>query len=298
MAVPDTNTFSMQDVVDEINPSSNDLITCFDESREFGFDETYIPAGFDPHASDKSGFELLYFRNYQHGTRISRGRLYNYYAVDFALNNGGFISGLSVPDDLTFKELELYIGVPSSEINSLKWDRGSVAGKLAGNRDFWEDGVLKSYNLFNIMNFYAIGAGYRLDDSKWQAGKVRAAFWTQSVYDSNTAYSRLLDYDKLGIRRFNDPINCGLSVRCMRTLTSTEKNNYNDGDIIEVVQDYDGNNYEIVKIDDIGWTRQNIATTHYANGASIYHAPSDSEWSSMTSAAYCNFNNDPGTVKY
>jgi hypothetical protein len=54
----------MQDVVDEINPSSNDLITCFDESDPAEFDSDYTPSGFDPHATDKTGYELLYFRNY------------------------------------------------------------------------------------------------------------------------------------------------------------------------------------------------------------------------------------------
>jgi hypothetical protein len=64
--VPDTETFSLQDVVNEVNPSSNDLITCFDESVLAGFDDQYIPSGFDPDAPDKSGYELYYFRNYYH----------------------------------------------------------------------------------------------------------------------------------------------------------------------------------------------------------------------------------------
>jgi hypothetical protein len=62
--VPDTETFSLQDAVDEVNPSSDDLVTCFNESVINGYDPDYIPSGFDPDASDKSGYELYYFRNY------------------------------------------------------------------------------------------------------------------------------------------------------------------------------------------------------------------------------------------
>jgi hypothetical protein len=64
MGVPDTNTFTLQDVVDEVNPSSPSLRTCFDQSDPNYFDNNYIPSGFDPHSYDKTGYRLSYFRNY------------------------------------------------------------------------------------------------------------------------------------------------------------------------------------------------------------------------------------------
>jgi hypothetical protein len=54
MAVPDTSTFSLQDVVDEITPSSNTLQTCYDESIDVNFDASYM--------GDKN--RLSNFRNY------------------------------------------------------------------------------------------------------------------------------------------------------------------------------------------------------------------------------------------
>lgn len=54
MAVPDTNTFSLQDVVNEVAPTTNDLTDCFADS---------ISAGFDP-AYEGSKDNLLNFRNY------------------------------------------------------------------------------------------------------------------------------------------------------------------------------------------------------------------------------------------
>ncbi len=55
MAVPDTNTFSLLDVVNEIKPSSNDLVTCFAEADINKFDPAYYDTGND----------LLEFRNYE-----------------------------------------------------------------------------------------------------------------------------------------------------------------------------------------------------------------------------------------
>ena len=41
MAVPNTNTFSLQDVVNEINPPSDTLQSCFDNASSAQFDITY-----------------------------------------------------------------------------------------------------------------------------------------------------------------------------------------------------------------------------------------------------------------
>lgn len=55
MAVPDTNTFSLQDVVDEINPTTDDLVDCISDAIEGNYDTNYFSS---PATS------LLEFRNY------------------------------------------------------------------------------------------------------------------------------------------------------------------------------------------------------------------------------------------
>ena len=54
MAVPNTQTFTLQDVVNEVNPTTDDLVDCFSDAVAGQFDSTY------------SGLknELLNFRNY------------------------------------------------------------------------------------------------------------------------------------------------------------------------------------------------------------------------------------------
>lgn len=64
MAIPNTYTFDLQDVVDEVNPTTDDLEDCFDNATQSYFDENFVPTGFDTDAVDKSDYELRYFRNY------------------------------------------------------------------------------------------------------------------------------------------------------------------------------------------------------------------------------------------
>jgi hypothetical protein len=52
--VPNTTTFTLQDVVDEVNPTTNDLQDCFNDADESKFDLNYY----------SSGNDLLEFRNY------------------------------------------------------------------------------------------------------------------------------------------------------------------------------------------------------------------------------------------
>lgn len=54
MAVPNTNTFSLQDVVDEVNPTTDDLVDCFADAIASKFDSAY----------SGSKNQLLNFRNY------------------------------------------------------------------------------------------------------------------------------------------------------------------------------------------------------------------------------------------
>ncbi len=41
MAVQSTTTFTLQDVVDEVNPTTNDLADCFSDSTDSGFVSSY-----------------------------------------------------------------------------------------------------------------------------------------------------------------------------------------------------------------------------------------------------------------
>ena len=62
MGVPDTTTFTLQNVVDVVNPTTDDLEACFDDAVAGDFDSSYGPG-------DESN--LLQFRNYGAGSLTS-----------------------------------------------------------------------------------------------------------------------------------------------------------------------------------------------------------------------------------
>ena len=60
MAVPNTTTFTLQNVVTEIDPTSDDLADCFSDANIYLFDPAY-----------SSNVGLLKFRNYNGGFRTA-----------------------------------------------------------------------------------------------------------------------------------------------------------------------------------------------------------------------------------
>ena len=61
-----------------------------------------------------------------------------------------------------------------------------------------------------------------------------------------------------------------------------------------LVGDSDGNSYNPVVIGTQTWLKENLRTTKYNDGSNIPHVPDYTEWASLTSPAYCWYNNDIG----
>ena len=63
------------------------------------------------------------------------------------------------------------------------------------------------------------------------------------------------------------------------------------------VTDIDGNIYETVKIGDQWWMAENLKVTNYRNGEAIPNVTDNTEWSNLTTGAYCNYDNDESNVE-
>jgi uncharacterized protein (TIGR02145 family) len=61
------------------------------------------------------------------------------------------------------------------------------------------------------------------------------------------------------------------------------------------LKDIDGNGYDTVKIGTQFWMKQNLTTSHYRNGDPIPEITSNAVWSSLTTGAWCWYNNDSAT---
>ncbi|MBN2012419.1 T9SS type A sorting domain-containing protein [candidate division KSB1 bacterium] len=62
-------------------------------------------------------------------------------------------------------------------------------------------------------------------------------------------------------------------------------------DSTETITDIDGNAYNIIKIGDQWWMTENLKVTHYRNGDPIPNVAGASEWSNLSTGAYCNYDN-------
>ena len=78
MSVPNTNTFSLQDVVDEVSPTVDSLSSCFTASIDSYFDATY----------KGSKNKLSNFRNYNYASVLN----FYMYGVDYDQPAGGGFS--------------------------------------------------------------------------------------------------------------------------------------------------------------------------------------------------------------
>lgn len=61
--------------------------------------------------------------------------------------------------------------------------------------------------------------------------------------------------------------------------------------------DADGNVYNIITIGTQVWMKENLKTTKYNDGTSIPLVTDTTEWSGLTTPAYCWYNNDPDQYK-
>jgi uncharacterized protein (TIGR02145 family) len=60
----------------------------------------------------------------------------------------------------------------------------------------------------------------------------------------------------------------------------------------QTVTDIDGNIYNSITIGTQVWMRENLKVTHYMNGEEIPRVTDATEWSKLTTGAYCNLNNE------
>ena len=90
----------------------------------------------------------------------------------------------------------------------------------------------------------------------------------------------------------------------MNVHTSSGADIYNLADIDSItftiptgtVTDIDGNVYQTIKIGDQWWMAENLKVTKYRNGDAIPNVTDSTEWSSLSTAAYCVYNNDNGNM--
>ena len=76
---------------------------------------------------------------------------------------------------------------------------------------------------------------------------------------------------------------------CKDQATSPDKND-------NTLTDYDGNVYKTIKVGDQWWMAENLRVTHYRSGEAIPNVTDNTEWSNLTTGAYCAYDNDNDNI--
>lgn len=197
------------------------------------------------------------------------GSLYNWYAVD-AAGAKGFLSGYVVPSTAEFQGLFDALGGNSVAGGALRSTR-TASQNIA---PFWNDIPPFPANPFvsgsDTVGFSAVPAGVRTETGLFQFQTHYSFFWSRIEQPSSIeARSRFVSYDSTAASSSNNVLKAwGLAVRLRRVANPAEQSEP-DGTIVEIVQDYDGNWYEAIKIGNDVWTAQNLRTTHFLDGDPI-----------------------------
>ncbi len=109
-------------------------------------------------------------------------------------------------------------------------------------------------------------------NSYWEAfGNIgiNGTYWSSIAQDEWFAYHARLVYNLGGfLLDTYSRLNLKISIRCFRSATTPELA-LTDGTACTMIQDYDGNWYDTVKINDKVWIVQNLATSKDTNGNAV-----------------------------
>lgn len=140
------------------------------------------------------------------------GLLYNWSAVSDTHNLAP--QGWHVPTDEEWKQLELFLGMDTVEVDWSGQRGADQGGQLKETGlQHWND-----YNMdaTNSSRFTALPGGYRFFYGTFNNLGNLGTWWTETESDSTKAWSRILSNSYSGIFRADYPKNYGFSVRCVK----------------------------------------------------------------------------------
>jgi uncharacterized protein (TIGR02145 family) len=137
------------------------------------------------------------------------GAMYNWFTV----NTGNLCpAGWHVPTDGEFNTLELYLGIPSAQIDNWGW-RGTDQGDQMKNTTGWASGQ----NGTNTSGFSALPGGYRYAaDGAFNAVGILTYWWSSTELDATRSWYRRLDGSNSDIYKAATEKRGGKYVRCVK----------------------------------------------------------------------------------
>jgi len=117
-----------------------------------------------------------------------------------------------IPTDDDWKQLELALGMPQSELNKIYY-RGTTEGAKLKSISGWS----RQGNGTNESGFSALPMGYRhYIDGRFYNIRNYATFWSSTEVSNDQAWARYLSYENSQINRYYDSKKSAFAVRCVK----------------------------------------------------------------------------------
>lgn len=155
------------------------------------------------------------------------GRLYDWPAVmqgaGSSNNNPSGIQGVCpdgwhVPSDEEWKELEIQLGMSSSQADALHGRGSNEGSKLAGQAELWKDGDLKKNEAFGASGFIALPGGDFDHNGDFECMGSFCNFYSSTEHPEwyGCAWHRSITHSNSKIHRAVLGKDIGFSVRCVK----------------------------------------------------------------------------------
>ena len=196
------------------------------------------------------------------------GKLYNWYAVNDP--RGLAPTGYHVPSDIewstliNFLETAVGVGYAGGEMKTI----GRVCTTITDGSNW----LSPNTDANNRSGFTGLPGGGRSDTGSYSHIGDNGYWWTSTAEDIASARFYNLKYDFGDIFRGSNVNNTGFSVRLIKDQVCAD-----------------------VTIGTQTWTSCNLSVTTYNNGDAIPQVTDPTQWASLTTGAWCYYNNDPLT---
>jgi len=176
-------------------------------------------------ALDSEDSAYCYYNNNSSQEVFTYGALYTWAAaLNGAESSDRIPSGIQgvcpdgwhVPSDGEWKELESFLGMDQTEVDTTGARGIDLGSKLAISANLWTDGLLESNPLFGTSGFMALpGGGRRYDGTFGHLGD-NANFWSATERDTVKAWGRHIYSIYTTVHRYSNVKSDGFSVRCVK----------------------------------------------------------------------------------
>ncbi len=141
-----------------------------------------------------------------------------------------------------------------------------------------------------IFNFDASSSSDNEDATS--ALQVRWDWENDGTYDTNWSATKTATHKYSTIGTYTVKLEVKDSGGLTKSKTQSLSIDFNYGSVTDI----DGNVYKTIQIGNQLWMAENLKVTRYRNGDAIANVTGDSEWSNLSTGAYCSYDNDDNNI--